>query len=103
MRGSKFTKSDILISRSFKASISAEWPRLPLSREYPRISSIISCASERVMGMERKLTSFKTSTNTPPRPNIRTGPKVGSFATPTMASIPVGAIFCTEMPSTGFP
>ncbi len=51
------------------------------------------------MGRVRKETSFKTSTKTPPRPNIKTGPKVASLATPMIASTPGGAILCTDTPS----
>jgi len=55
------------------------------------------------MGMERKETSFSTSTNTPPRPNISTGPNVASLATPMMASMPGSAILCTDMPAIFLP
>ena len=39
-----------------------------------------------VKGARRKATSFRTSTKTPPRPNITMGPNCGSVAMPVTSS-----------------
>ncbi len=49
-------------------------------------------------GARRNVTSFVTSTSTPPNPNATTLPKLGSVTAPTMTSRPA-AICCTWMPS----
>ena len=58
-------------------------PARPSSSAKPRSSRTIRAASSRANGGTRKLTSPSTSTNTPPSPHITTGPKRGSWATPT--------------------
>ena len=74
-------------------------PLAPSSTARPLISSIIRCASSGPNGATRNVTSFSTSTKTPPNPNITVGPKTGSFVTPKTVSIPPGIISATMMPS----
>src|SRR5690606_18465915 len=76
-------KTDSFESASASAAISAGGaPRTPSSIARPAISSIIRWASSTPKGARRNVTSFSTSTKTPPRPNITAGPKTGSQTTP---------------------
>ncbi len=54
-------------------------------------------------GCSRNATSPSNSTYTPPRPNITSGPNVGSCVTPTTASMPPGTYSCTSTPSSVAP
>ena len=45
-----------------------------------------------------KVTSFSTSTNMPPNPNIMVAPNCGSFMAPTITSVPWGAISMISTP-----
>ena len=63
-------------------------PRAPRRSAEPASSSSIRPASAAEKGGTRNVTSFKISMNTPPRPNITTGPNSSSWATPTTVSIP---------------
>ncbi len=47
----------------------------------------------------RNTTSRSSSTWTPPSPNMMSGPKEGSWVTPTIASIPSRTICCTATPA----
>ena len=59
----------------------------------------MAVASRAVNGGTRNVTSCSTSTKTPPRPNITTGPNRSSRAMPTTVSTP-GTIWATSTPST---
>ena len=74
-------------------------PRNPSSSRAARISLMALAASALVSGTILKLTSLSTSTQTPPRPNMSTGPNCGSVAMPMMTSSPGAAMFCTVTPS----
>jgi hypothetical protein len=74
-------------------------PRAPRSTSAALMSSSILSASSPETGASRKVTSFNTSTRTPPRPNAITLPKVGSVTAPTMTSWPPPTSCCTWMPS----
>lgn len=77
----------------------ARAPRTPRRISAARIESSIDAASSAVTGASRKVTSFSTSTNTPPSPKATTFPKAGSVTAPTMTSWPGGSICCTCTPS----
>ena len=55
-------------------------------------------ASFLVTGMILKEVSSRISTQTPPRPNISTGPNWASRDMPIIISMPGGAILCTDTP-----
>jgi len=56
-------------------------------------------ASSLPKGGTRNVTSFRTSTKTPPRPNITTGPNNWSWLTPTTVSTPPDTCSETITPS----
>ena len=74
-------------------------PRAPRSSALPRSSASIRFTSPGSTGSTRRLVSWSTSTQTPPRPTARTGPKVGSTVTPAISSTPPERIGLTRTPS----
>ena len=50
-------------------------------------------------GSSRRLVSFSTSTQIPPRPTASTGPNAGSMVTPASSSVPPVRIGVTSTPS----
>ena len=86
-------------SRSTSASLSTAARHAHPSRILRAlICSTIERASWRDSGIARKATSSRISTKMPPRPNIITGPKIGSRLTPMMTSVPFRAIGVTSTP-----
>jgi len=73
-------------------------PLTPSSTMWPLISENISRTSFSVIGNSLKVTSFRTSTNTPPSPNIMTAPNWGSIFPPTMISVYPSSFFCIRIP-----
>ena len=75
-------------------------PRAPCSSGSPRSSPSIRLTSAASTGSRRRLVSFSTSTQIPPRPTASTGPNAGSTVTPASSSAPPVRIGVTSTPST---
>ena len=74
-------------------------PRTPLSISAAWMPSSIDIASSLVAGARRKVTSFSTSTSTPPRPKATSLPNEPSVIEPMITSVPPISICCTCTPS----
>ncbi|MGY4290566.1 hypothetical protein ACVWXO_009832 [Bradyrhizobium sp. LM2.7] len=74
-------------------------PRTPLRISCAWMPSSIESASSLVAGARRKVTSFRTSTSTPPSPKATSLPNEPSVIEPTITSVPPASICCTWMPS----
>ena len=95
---------DTFSSSSTSAALSTGGsPRTPASTLRALSWSTMVSASRRDSGMARKATSSRISTKMPPRPNISTGPKIGSRTTPTMTSTPFLAIGVSSTPRRSAP
>ena len=76
-------------------------PRTPRSTSAAWMPSSIESASSVLAGARRKVTSFSTSTRTPPSPKATSLPKLGSVTAPTITSCAWPVSICwTWTPST---
>ena len=78
--------------------LTASEPRTPFSISAAAMPSSIDSASSCVAGASRNVTSFSTSTRTPPRPNATSLPNDGSVTAPMITSWPPVSICCTCTP-----
>ncbi len=89
----------MIAARACRSTGSA--PRTPLRISAPWMPCSIDSASDFEAGARRKVTSFITSTSTPPRPKATSLPKLGSVTAPTRTSCAPSeeSIFCTWTPA----